>query len=943
VSYPDDSSHPIIEWLIDGSWVDVSDRVRGQVDITRGRQNEQSSVSPSQAYYSMNNHDAVFSNRNPSSPYYRKIPSGTQQRIRAGEGDNSAYIRPNSLDEQNSVRTTDKAALDITGDIEIRVDVEPHTWRPANRVMIFASKYLQTGDQRSWVLYMNYSGRLQFAWSTDGTIASRITVQATTPVPANNRRLSIKVTLDANNGAGGNTVTFYTASSIDGTYTMLGSPVITSGVTSIKAGTAALVVGAGDDQARVFTNGMTFGGHFHGMHVYNGIAGSRVADPIFSTWDLDSTSLADSHGNTWELNGQARITSPRVRFWGELTSATQTEDKSGNDKLTPIMAADMLQRLGNARITAESPLYLNISRRAGLLGYWPLEDGTEAEFAANAVSGGKRGLPRNINFGQSTGLPGSKQEAEFESQLSNLKLQTKKGTNTGTWHAVWFFKMPTGSLPLVESTVLSISTTGFTRAMHFLISDTTFGLRFNSSDLTTAHSTSASYGTGVTVKGEWIGMRVQVIQDGANIDYEWAWYAQETGNFVGTSGTFAGTGIGYPTSVSISTQANSLFSGSKFAHVVVAEQALGFASGDSTWSSAIQAYAGENAAERIIRTAESAELYCEILGETESTAVLGPQPVDTPLNVMLDAARADGGFLAGLRDAYGIFYRSRQDLERHGDAELDYTDHLSEVPEVVDDDQVVTNAFTASRPGGSSAYAEITEGYTSTAEPPLGVGWRPGGADFNLFNDDTLQDLANLRARYGSYDAPRIPNLAVALHRALTHPSTATGLAVMRLDLGSTAEVSGWPPTDAPDGLTFLVQGYRERLSRFLWEAIFNVSPAGPFRTGTYNTDDQFSGAQRYGSSSSTLSAGITSSATTIILAGTARIITVETWTTAAGRYPLDIMIGGERIRLNTPPTGSTSPQTFNGVTRSINGISKAHDAGEDAQIYRPTHYGLGA
>jgi hypothetical protein len=57
-------------------------------------------------------------------------------------------------------------------------------------------------------------------------------------------------------------------------------------------------------------------------------------------------------------------------------------------------------------------------------------------------------------------------------------------------------------------------------------------------------------------------------------------------------------------------------------------------------------------------------------------------------------------------------------------------------------------------------------------------------------------------------------------------------------------------------------------------------------------------------------------------------------WTTSAGDFPFDIMVAGEQMTVTTI-TGTGSPQTFH-VTRSVNGVVKAHVAGEDVRLYAP-------
>jgi hypothetical protein len=62
-------------------------------------------------------------------------------------------------------------------------------------------------------------------------------------------------------------------------------------------------------------------------------------------------------------------------------------------------------------------------------------------------------------------------------------------------------------------------------------------------------------------------------------------------------------------------------------------------------------------------------------------------------------------------------------------------------------------------------------------------------------------------------------------------------------------------------------------------------------------------------------------------------------WTTASGDVPFDIAVGGERMTV-TAVSGTSSPQTFT-VTRHVNGVTKAHTAGEDVRLWFPPIYAM--
>lgn len=79
-----------------------------------------------------------------------------------------------------------------------------------------------------------------------------------------------------------------------------------------------------------------------------------------------------------------------------------------------------------------------------------------------------------------------------------------------------------------------------------------------------------------------------------------------------------------------------------------------------------------------------------------------------------------------------------------------------------------------------------------------------------------------------------------------------------------------------------------------------------------------------------------TTSGTTVVIA----TATGKTFTTASGSYPLDIVVDSEQVTLAGPPGGSTSPQTFTGCTRHVNGTAPAtHSAGAVVSLVDAARY----
>jgi len=218
-------------------------------------------------------------------------------------------------------RTPDVAALDITGDLDVRVAAAPDDWTPAT-AGTFASKWVTTGNQRSWTLRLETTGRLVLFWSTTG--ADSLSASSTVSVPMNDGQpLWVRYTIDVDNGAAGRTIRFYT--SVDGVgWSQLGTDVVQAGVTSIFNSTSEVAVGS-------YNNGGSerFAGRIFSAEIRNGIAGTIVASPNFAAQAAGTTSFVDSTGKTWTVIAPAAIvgSSDELSEWtttsGTITSTTQ--------------------------------------------------------------------------------------------------------------------------------------------------------------------------------------------------------------------------------------------------------------------------------------------------------------------------------------------------------------------------------------------------------------------------------------------------------------------------------------------------------------------------------------------------------------------------------------------------------------------------------------------
>jgi hypothetical protein len=286
--------------------------------------------------------------------------------------------------------TPDDASLDITGDIDVRVELRLNDWTNSG----LAEKYVITGNQRSWAWHINPSDQIAFRWTTDGTTGTLLESFYTGPLPMlDGQRIALRVTMDVDNGAAGKTVTFYWAKSIAGPWTQLVSNT-TAGTTSIFSSTAPLEVG------RVLIGTAAAEGQFYKLEVYSGIAGAVRANPRFDEVETDDP-FTDGAGRTWTAQGAAELVP--VTYGG--TWATLVDDaespadfpvdiKVGGERITigatgqvlpanPWMLADATGWIGVSATVARSTAVTLPGSGYGSLLITP--DGVSASGGANAA------------------------------------------------------------------------------------------------------------------------------------------------------------------------------------------------------------------------------------------------------------------------------------------------------------------------------------------------------------------------------------------------------------------------------------------------------------------------------------------------------------------------------------------------------------------------------
>jgi hypothetical protein len=909
MAFPTTALDVKVELSLNSVWTDITSKVytRSPIQITRGRQDESSRAEPGRATLVLNNRDGRFSPRNPTGLYYGTIGRNTPVRISARVG--STRLAFPASAGVSAASAPDTAALSITGDLDLRVDLNLPSW-PFVRLLAKAD----TVGQSSYRIVTLTGNYLSFVWSTDGT--TEFSATSTVPLPQSTGRQAVRATIDVDNGAAGRTITFYTAPTLSGTWTQLGDPVVQAGVTSIFDSTSTLAVLR------------SAAGFAYGAQVLQGIGGTVRASPDFTVQTEGATSFADAQGNTWTLAGGASITNRRYRFYGEISSWPQGWDLSGNDVWVSVEAAGIMRRL----IAGSDPLKSSIQRfvlrnASTAYAYWPMDD----EAGSTSIASG-------LAAGPAMSIAGAPNFAADSTFVSSNPLLTLAGAAltgpispmaaTGTVYVQMLLAVPAAG-EASDGVFLRVFTTGTASRWDIAYTAATDLLRLDVYDNFGASLLSTS--TGFSPNGKPLSMILNLAQNGANIDWrvDLNGYVNPTAGIGPTSGTLAGQTVGVGALVQVNPTLTLTDSTVGHLYVFAARQ-----DGTTAEISALRGNVGETAGRRVERLCGEESIAFAAYGDLDQTVAMGAQRPLSLVELLAECETADMGQVFESREQFGLAYRTRDSRQYQGAALALAYGNLSElVP--VEDDQATHNDITVSRSNGSSARVTLDAGALSTLAPPNGVGRYAQSLDINIQTDAQLSHQAQWRITEGTVDEARYPSIVTNLERSPFTSSATKTDGALSVDHGDLITITGLPAWLPPDTVRVHTIGQTETLGVTDYGIAFVCIPATPAgATGLY--DD---GSTRYAPSGSTLGGLLTSTATGAVLTITTAAGN-PIWTTNAADFPMDVRIAGEVITISGI-TGSSSPQTGTITARSVNGVVKAQSAGAAIDIAAPNYYSL--
>ncbi len=325
---------------------------------------------------------------------------------------NGSSLRLNNI-TASGCYVPDSAALSILGDMTLDIKCSLDDWTPS-ATMDLISKYITTGNQRSYILRVHTDGTLKLFISTDGTTTTTYTSSAATGLTDGSTKW-IRVVFDADNGSSQSTAMFYMSD--DGSsWTQLGTTQ-TSTVKTIYDSTAQFEIGS---EASVSSSRLV--GNVYRAIAYSDITQTtKVFDADFAAQSAGTTSFTESSVNAATVSLKTDGGNWSASAWTTRVPLPQDDVYLGNVfNASQTLVADM-PRLGRS---------IDWTGATGTPA-WALTSVANIFYGSiTLISGMTLSQDRNINFsgrGTHTITSAGKQ---FPSSSANVYISSIGGTYT---------------------------------------------------------------------------------------------------------------------------------------------------------------------------------------------------------------------------------------------------------------------------------------------------------------------------------------------------------------------------------------------------------------------------------------------------------------------------------------------------------------------------------
>lgn len=885
------STGTAVELEINGTWTDVTDDVRYEqaVSVSRGTSSQGGQVNPSTASFTLDNISGDYSVLNPTSPYYPYLNLTVPCRISKAYGTVAMEtlgfhdVVADPAKNVDRFRTPSRDGLNITGDIDIRVDVEPETWK---QFQVLAAKHGAAqnagagSDISGWVFYLDSEGVPGFFWVDSGGTTEH-KVRATAAVGSSVRQ-AIRVTLDVNNGSSGHTATFYTASTLDGSYTQLGDAVVVTGTTDVNASIMALTVGAiepilegtnftyfYDNRALPLVDTIVeaevafdepswkpFRGRIYGMELKNGIAGTTVAKPTFDTQTTGTKSFTDAQSNLWTAYGYVVCHNRKYRHHGEVTSWPQPRDITGNNAWVDIESTGVLNREQQGTPAENSALYKSYTNPAGSVdyfpdpygnfaqrgpyypvGYWPMEDnalpGSDTDAPVQEVTGSglvtqKEGiLTGTIEFGSDNTFFASRSAAKFTT--GSMARFPVTGAVSGSWLAEFIIYAPDG---ITNGTrIAEVRQTGDDRIVRLTYSATDTLVLTVHNAAGTQIDTSGSLSAAINRRHN----RLSIFANGFG---EYVLYYENQSDRITTNlGSCIGTTTGAVYEVRLN--ANQLMNGAYLAQLAVygGEDATTYPYGTGksygpTQGSDLDAWRREPAARRAERLTWEQSIVNYNIGD--GGPWMGIQEAKSFVDSVQEVQGTDMGYVYEPRNVLGLGYRTRTSMYNQPVMlDLSYEGNdLSGTFSPVRDNRGAINDMTVVKEFGAKGRYELTDGLRSVNAPPNGIGRYRDEQTISLYRDRDLPGQAQWRVFVGTREDLRVDTITIALENPRIGEVADNIYRFYNADIGDRITLTDLPLLLLPDDMELNIVGYTETFDQYQHMITFNCAPGSAFAVG---------------------------------------------------------------------------------------------------------------
>jgi len=596
-----------------------------------------------------------------------------------------------------------------------------------------------------------------------------------------------------------------------------------------------------------------------------------------------------------------------LEFQGETVGLTPAWDDTGKVATAVVTAAGTLRRVEAGDEALGSAMRRYVLAQSGVVGYWPMEEGSTATTFASALPGGPA-------MTSSTGLPKPGSYSGFVASAGaptlGAEMYTASCAGTGSVN-------PAGQIWMLVNIPPS-TLTDQTRIASINVE----GAGISRIDLLYGTASSGSFGMSAYSGTTLLNNTVTGVAGGANgqdvllgIDWSYSISGLSLTLHAGglefnpgvTGSSLTGGGSSPMTAVdSIFIAPDSNCSGMSIGHLYMTNTAVGVGVTFTVPQAAI-AFVGETPTDRITRLCAEQGVPVTVTGASVQT--MGPQTNATFSALLRECESVDLGVLFdGFGPGLGYIARdSRENQQPTLILNAAAGDIVACDP--LDDDFGVVNRFQASRTGGSTVLFEDTTSALSTTA----IGDHPGSETINCQTDDYLAHYASFRVNLGEVNDYRYPSLLLAVHSAprILAGWLATAIS-SRIDVKHLADVR---VSQDPKDLSFMVEGWSQTITRETWTIAVNCTSYDPWRIAVWaqTTGDTGEFIARGDPDGSTVSGPVSPGAPSLTVATPSGPL----WTTASDDFPLYLDVGGQQVTC-TAISGASSPQTFTVTSTSL-------------------------